>query len=263
MGCYLPCDKISRNAYASVSTATSQVTGATSLCPYTDDELSRKTDDSTTSIDPAGGQEDDFGFFDVSDEGIDMDSHPSESGDPRFGLQKFSLRLTITELARFSSMMRRSGTEFRFRRADSCLEESEYRDYQDELGRSILLGSLKTGEGAPIDIGRFQLATSFDQLTVVQRRLIRGNILRRNRIMHATKKMLSSKTPPPPGGLKDTSKPLLTGPAEGKPTVVSERPAPLGESAPISNPSPTQKQEAPSLVESLMTGFTVQSVFQI
>ncbi|KAK8115457.1 hypothetical protein PG984_011959 [Apiospora sp. TS-2023a] len=231
-------------------------------CLRIDAELSRKTEDATPPIHPVGAVEDDLGFFDVSDEGIDIDSHPSESGDVHFGSQKFSLRLTISELARFSSMRRRSGTEFRFKRADSLLVESEYSDYQEELGRSILLGSLKIEEGAPIDIERFQSATTYDQLTAVQKRLVLGNILRRNRIVHATKNMRSSKAPPPPDP-KETSKQLVAGAAEEKPSDIAERPMPLEEPIPTINPNQTQKKEAPSLMGSRMTGFTAQTATKI
>ena len=159
-------------------------------------------------------------------------------------------------------MMRRSGTEFRFRRADSCLVESEYRDYEEELGRSILLGSLKIEQGAPIDIGRFQSAAAFDQLTVVQRRLIRGNILRRNRIVHATKNMRTSKTPQLPRP-QEMTKALQAVTAEEKPNDVAEGPVSLEEPRPISEPAHTQTQEAPSLVESRMTGLTAQTATEI
>ncbi|KAK8054405.1 hypothetical protein PG996_013706 [Apiospora saccharicola] len=237
--------------------------GTTSSCPDADAKLSRRTENGAASVRPEGELEDEgFDFFDVSDSGSVVDSHPSESGDTHFGPQRFSIRFTITELAHFSSMMRRSGTEFRFRRADSRLVESEHLDYQEELGRSILLGSLKMDQGAPFDIELFQSSDNVhDRLTTVQKRLVRGNILRRNRIVHATKSMRSSKAPPTPGP-HETIRKLLAGTVENAtPSDLSKSPAAVDQ--PIPKIHLPAKQGPPSLVESRMTGFTAQTATEI
>ncbi|KAK8867393.1 hypothetical protein PGQ11_005971 [Apiospora arundinis] len=150
-----------------------------------------------------------FDFLDASDGDSDVDSHPSETEDSVFGSQKFSLRLTIEQLARFSSMMRRSGTKFRFTRADSRLVESDHLEFQEELSTSILLGSLRIDPSSPFAVKVLE-SNTFDQLTIVQKRLVRGNIFRRNRIMHATKSMPASKQNPKKGD-NEMLKPLDAG----------------------------------------------------
>ncbi|KAK7931000.1 hypothetical protein PG985_001712 [Apiospora marii] len=133
-----------------------------------------------------------FDFLDASDGDSDVDSHPSETEDSIFGLQKFSLRLTIDQLARFSTMIRRSGTKFRFGRADSRLIMSDHLEFQEELSVSILLGSLTLDPRSSFTVDVLE-SNGFEQLTIVQQRLVQGNIFRRNRIMHATKSIPTAK----------------------------------------------------------------------
>lgn len=88
-------------------------------------------------------------------------------------------------------MIRRSGTKFRFKRADStlALRESEFDDFKEHLTSMILIRSINFDVGDPKSFEVFQNKIDPDLLTPVQRRLIHGNVLRRNRIIDATKNM--------------------------------------------------------------------------
>ncbi|KAK8104731.1 uncharacterized protein PG998_011764 [Apiospora kogelbergensis] len=201
-----------------------------------------------------------FNFLDASDSDSDVDSHPSETEDSIFGLHKFSLRLTIEQLARFSSMMRRSGTKFRFNRADSRLVESDHLEFQEELSTSILLRSLRIDSRSSFASMVLE-SDAFEQLTIVQKRLVRGNIFRRNRIMYATKSMPTSKQNTTKGD-NEMLEPLEAGGGSGLPGNNTTGITPQRQQS-TPQDSQAERQSTPSLADTRMTRLTAITATEI
>ncbi|KAF7530970.1 hypothetical protein G7054_g9333 [Neopestalotiopsis clavispora] len=191
----------------------------------------------------------DFDFIDFSDDEAKSESETSNSEEGLLSLQMYNIKTIIAQLARFSSMIRRSGTKFRFQRADSALalREPEFADFKEHMTNMILIRSIKFDVRDLTGFDVFQDKMSPGILTPVQKRFIHGNILRRNRIMEATRNMRSAK-PQGKDGLKD--------PMHDRKFVVPEikalEPMPTPHSkAAQSNAGGTVRSSAQSKVESI------------
>lgn len=152
--------------------------------------------DPTSPPEALPDSEDDEGsaFSDFSSDGSYSDPLSSEVKHAGlFSEHVFNIQTILGHLTRISTVIRRSGAKYRYRKADASLREEEYEDFRTELNVAILLGNL-----ADSKIDSASLITRISDsnlLTSVQERLINANIVRRNRIKFATRPMKASEAP--------------------------------------------------------------------
>lgn len=123
-----------------------------------------------------------------------------EKIDEDFSEQAFSIKTIVGQLTRISTAIRRSGAKYRHQRADISLREQEYDEFKRHLAIIILMSTMEgdpSVENDPTrstyprgsvdwDVIRSRVSDQ-KRLTTVQKRLIRANIVRRNRIIFATR----------------------------------------------------------------------------
>lgn len=163
---------------------------------FQDKKLSSPTTQHISTSETSEQDDVEFDFIGFSDDETGSESEGSRSKAGPFALQVHNIRTIFAQLTRFSSMIRRSGTKFRFQKADSALalNESRFLDFKEHLVNMVLLRGMKFDAANQISLEVFQAQMDPNLLTPVQHRLIHGNILRRNRILEATKRMKSGVT---------------------------------------------------------------------
>lgn len=181
---------------------------------------------------PSSTSEDDdeslFSEFSSDETDTDVINGASEANDlpPE---QMFNIKLILGQLVRISTAIRRSGAKFRYRKADESLKEDDFMDFKTHLTAVILMGAIKTGSEQRHNINELhRLVTDSRQLTSVQKRLIHANVLRRNRIMFATRSVHSKKA------------------TKSKPSTTPTRP--IAEPSSITLPAPESHRKADKLV---------------
>jgi hypothetical protein len=122
-------------------------------------------------------------FSGFSTDGDDTGSLPSigKTGGP-FSEHMFNIKTILEQLARISTAIRQSGAKYRYQKADASLKEELFEDFKKHLTLVILMGSIKANTEEPVDAFAIQARITDPRLTTVQERLIRANIVRRNRI---------------------------------------------------------------------------------
>jgi hypothetical protein len=108
----------------------------------------------------------------------------------------FHIKTILGQLARISTSIRRSGTKYRYRKADASLKEEDFEDFKTHLTFVILVGSIQPNVEEPAIAT--PIRPSFldpKRLTTVQKRLVHANIVRRNRILFATRSMRTVEKP--------------------------------------------------------------------
>jgi hypothetical protein len=136
-------------------------------------------------------------FSGFSTDGGDTDSlHSIGNADEPFSEQMFNVKTILGQLARISTAIRRSGAKYRYRKADASLKEECFEDFKTHLTVVILMGSIEASTEEPADTTAIRARiTDSKRLTAVQEQLIRANIVRRNRIIFATRSMKPVETP--------------------------------------------------------------------
>ncbi|KAK3317159.1 hypothetical protein B0T19DRAFT_363278, partial [Cercophora scortea] len=114
----------------------------------------------------------------------------SEDEEP-YSEQMDNIQTILHELSRISIAIRKSGSKYRFQKADSSLQEGDYDELKNHLTLMILLSSYDTQSREQLNS---ETALSPGRLTSSQVRLIHANIVRRNRIRYATRNMPSAHT---------------------------------------------------------------------
>lgn len=144
-----------------------------------------------TDDDDAVSDDADSIFSVSSSDGDDTNSLPSiGKADGPFSEQMFNVKTIFSQLARISIAIRRSGANYRYQKADSSLKEDDFEEFKAHLTMVILMGSIGTHTEEPVDSFAITAQmTDSDLLTDIQQRLIRANIVRRNRILFATRDM--------------------------------------------------------------------------
>ncbi|KAJ0125421.1 TPR domain-containing protein [Diaporthe amygdali] len=124
--------------------------------------------------------------------GLSSDESTSESGgfdqkDPCVE-HFFHIRTILDQLSRASTAIRRSGIKYRHEKADKSLNENDFTDFKAYLTITTLTATVqpRANEQA-VDITLVGQVTDQNRLNLVQRRLIHANIVRRNRIIFATR----------------------------------------------------------------------------
>lgn len=102
----------------------------------------------------------------------------------------FNVKTILGQLTRISTAIRRSGGKYRYKKADASLKDELFEDFKTHLTVIIHMGSIKVDTKEPVNISAIQARVADPKrLTAVQDRLIRANIVRRNRIIYATRPM--------------------------------------------------------------------------
>ncbi|OIW27242.1 hypothetical protein CONLIGDRAFT_645529 [Coniochaeta ligniaria NRRL 30616] len=174
-------------------------------------------------------------FSGFSTDGRDTDSLPNiGKDDGPFSEQMFNIKTVLTQLVRISTAIRRSGVKHRYRKADESLNEEDHEDFKNHLTVLITMSSLTANAEEEHDSNAIQhRLTDLTSLTEVQKRLVHVNVLRRNRIIFATRSMTPVEAP-------RTSQPAR------RPITAAEVPHPQMESKQISNAPPSVQRQAPS-----------------
>jgi hypothetical protein len=128
-----------------------------------------------------------FSGFSINES--DTDSLPSISK-AAFSEQMFNVKTILGQLVRISTTIRRSSTKYRYRKADASLKEEDFQDFKTHLIAILFISSIK-GDATETQA---RITDYSKQLTAVQERLIHANIVRRNRIIFATRAMKSVET---------------------------------------------------------------------
>lgn len=184
-------------------------------------------------------QEDDIGsaFSGFSTDGGDTAPSPDiDDTNGVFSEHMFSVKAILGQLARISTAIRRSGAKYRYRKADSSLKVEDYKDFEDHLTLVVLKGNLVANAaeqgGAIAMLSRL---TDSQLLTKVQKRLIDANIVRRNRIIFATRLMRAV-----------VEKPVVEHPQNHKlPMTITEMPSETTEPEPEHELAPQLSKKPP------------------
>ncbi|KAL6832172.1 hypothetical protein V8C40DRAFT_238033 [Trichoderma camerunense] len=136
---------------------------------------------------------------DVSAQANKSDLIPGvEQTNDGFSEQAFNIKTILGQLTRISTAIRRSGAKFRHEKADMALQEQNFEEFKAHLTFIILMPAIENYSHGSSDGDAIRLRIS-DQgrLTTVQKRLIQANIIRRNRIIFATRSMKQIKNQDP------------------------------------------------------------------
>lgn len=168
-----------------ISGPNSDVAKTSALTSETESNLLLEPEDDVSSV-----------FSSFSDDERDSDSLPSfGTADGPFSEQMFYVKTILEQLARASAAIRRSGAKYRHRKADTSLKEEDFEDLRTHLTIIILLGTVVAQTEEPADPAIRSRLIDSKLLTKVQERLIHANIIRRNRIIFATRSMKPVETP--------------------------------------------------------------------
>lgn len=130
-------------------------------------------------------------FSDFSSEGSESYSMPSigESGGP-LSESYFNIKTILEQLTRVATAIRRSGAKHRYRKADALLKEQDFEDFKKHLTFVVLMRTVHlNAEKSAAEYSTISQGFGLELLSVVQKRLIHANVVRRNRIILATRSM--------------------------------------------------------------------------
>lgn len=140
----------------------------------------------------------DFSGF-SSDESISgtQEQQQQQLGGPPFE-KRFYIKTALDQLASISTSIRRSGTKYRHEKADQTLREEDFEDLKSFLTFLIIRQFQPDSKHKTVCERQAQVGTlgGQHQLTLVQRRLIYHNIVRRNRILFARHNIVREVAPP-------------------------------------------------------------------
>lgn len=133
---------------------------------------------------------------DVSSFDVKSTSDSEELGP--YDESKLYIKTILQQLAEISTAIKKSGSKYRFQKADAEIREDQFLDLRPYLVSHINIATARA-DSSPGDSTHLFLdslkstSRNYEQLTSVQQRLIRANILRRNRILYANSTKLLSK----------------------------------------------------------------------
>jgi len=146
-------------------------------------------------------------------------SSGDETSDPVLSEQISYAKTILGQLQRISLAIRKSGNKYRFEKADAALNESRFEEFRKHLATVILMAFEDKRAEKLTAVQKMHRASDYDRLTPIQRRMVRANILRRNRIEFvtgSTRRRSTSVVGPEPA--VDAGKPTIVEPAV-KPAV--------------------------------------------
>ncbi|KAF3172082.1 hypothetical protein TWF788_009525 [Orbilia oligospora] len=92
------------------------------------------------------------------------------------------IKIILSQLARISIAIRKSGNRYRFEKADAALDEKDYDEFRQHLTAIILRGFQDDDSKNLTAVEKAQRVFDSSRLTKAQKRLIHLNILRKHRI---------------------------------------------------------------------------------
>lgn len=96
------------------------------------------------------------------------------------------VKMIIGQLQRISLAIKKSGNKYRFERVDATLDEDTLENFRKYLTTIILMGFEDTEARELNTTQKIKRASDYSRLSSIQRRMVRANMLRRNRIEAAT-----------------------------------------------------------------------------
>jgi len=130
-------------------------------------------------------------FSDFSSEGSESYLLPN-IGDSGGHLSEsyFNIKTILEQLTRVATAIRQSGAKDRYRKADASLKEQDFEDFKEHLAFVILMQTVHLNrEKSAAEYSIISQNWSPELLSAVQGRLIHANVVRRNRIIFATRSM--------------------------------------------------------------------------
>ncbi|KAK1521618.1 hypothetical protein CPAR01_14535 [Colletotrichum paranaense] len=131
-----------------------------------------------------------------SEDDSEIELHQDDIHRREIEYHMFYIKATISQLVNLSTRIRQSGVKYRYQKADESLKEGDFDDYVQSWRSSILGGKLaKATATVPYQTGAIADFLHESRLTIVQRRLIRANLLRRNRIRFVRESHMNREEP--------------------------------------------------------------------
>ncbi|RDW63072.1 uncharacterized protein DSM5745_10183 [Aspergillus mulundensis] len=148
--------------------------------------------------DPLDGEYSMFSDLSLSTERTKTDSLPNMGkGDILVKEHLLNIKRTLRQLAELSNNIRRSPAKYRYKKADAALKLEDFEDFEAYLKGVILMSSSEfNAQASTTATWQSRRIADSDKLTPVQHRLIYANIVRRNRIIYATRHTQQNKKPP-------------------------------------------------------------------
>lgn len=180
-------------------------------------------------------------------------SSGDETLDPILSEQISYAKTILSQLQRISLAIRKSGNKYRFEKADAALDERRFEEFRKHLTTVILIAFEDTEAKEFTTVQKMQRASDYGRLTPIQRRMVRANILRRNRIEFVTRSPTRKSRP--------TS--VVRRPAvdAGKPTAVE--PANVDTDPGPSQPTPPRESTRSAAHSTVVTATDVGSMLDI
>jgi hypothetical protein len=125
----------------------------------------------------------------------DTSSSAGETSDPEMSEAVFYIKMILSQLTRITMAIRKASTKYRFDAIDQVLQEREkeqsFVDFRTHL-TSIILSGFYDPRSEKLDVmGKIKRSSDYGRLNPVQRRLVKANLLRRNRIEVMTKSRIA------------------------------------------------------------------------
>ncbi|KAF3297187.1 hypothetical protein TWF132_008542 [Orbilia oligospora] len=131
------------------------------------------------------------------------------------------IKTILSQLARISIAIRKSGNRYRFEKADAALDEKDYDEFRQHLTAIILRGFEDDDSKNLTAVEKAQRVFDSSRLTKAQKRLIHLNILRKHRI-EFVKRSRGSKSHQKADTQQAESGPIMMGKPTEEPAVDSK-----------------------------------------
>ncbi|KAF3930997.1 hypothetical protein ABW20_dc0100926 [Dactylellina cionopaga] len=153
-----------------------------------------------------------------------------EASDPILSENISYVKMILSQLARISLAIRKSGNKYRFEKADAYFDDEHFEGFRKYLTTIILMGFEDQEAEKLTTAEKMHRALDYDRLTQVQKRMIHVNILRRGRIEFVTRfrtpithHKAASQQPPKLVARATASELLDTNPKPGPPQPTPSR----------------------------------------
>ncbi|KAF3129499.1 hypothetical protein TWF594_010964 [Orbilia oligospora] len=131
------------------------------------------------------------------------------------------IKTILSQLARISIAIRKSGNRYRFEKVDAALDEKDYDEFRQHLTAIILRGFEDDDSKNLTAVEKVQRVFDSSRLTKAQKRLIHLNILRKHRI-EFVKRSRGSKSHQKADTQQAESGPIMMGKSTEEPAVDSK-----------------------------------------
>ena len=115
------------------------------------------------------------------------------STDPVIAEHISYVRAILDQLTRISFAIRKAGTKYRFEEADAALDDDKFKGFRSHLTRIILRAYPDPEAELLRSEEKMHRASDYARLTLVQKRLVHADVLRKHRIEFITESRFSKK----------------------------------------------------------------------